>query len=318
MPVRYDNHVILGAGGAISRALLPELVKTGEQITVVSRSGASMAGAESRAADALDYDSLSAVVPEGSVVYLLIGLDYNAKVWQELWPPLMENVIRVCADRGALLVFLDNVYMYGPVGGPMTEDTPHRPMSEKGRVRAAIAETLMSSVEKGSLRALIARSADFYGPGAEKSGIPNSLVVDGLIKKGKAQWFADVDRKHSLTYTSDCGRALPYLVADEDAYNQVWHLPTASPPLTMREFTSIAARVLDIEPKLGTYSRAMLKFVGLFNPTVRELPEMLYQYDRDYLFDSSKFEKRYDFHPTPYDQAIRETVMYQRGLPARN
>jgi len=41
---------------------------------------------------------------------------------------------------------------------------------------------------------------------------------------------------------------------------------------------------------------------------MRELGEMLYQNDRDYLFDSSKFERRFDFTPTQYEEGIRTTA----------
>lgn len=275
----YDHHVILGAGGAISRALVPELIRNRQQVTLVSRSGRSVDGARSIAADILDDDALEAAVPEGSAVYLLVGLPYRAVVWEDAWPQIMRKVIRVCSEK-----------------------------------RAEIVETLDREVSAGSLSAIVARSADFYGPGAERNGIMNLLIIEKLLAGKAAQWVADADVLHSVTYTTDCGRAVPLLVADETSYNQVWHMPTASPPITMRRFTEIAAREIGAKPKLSVLSPWMLRLAGIFDRTVRELPEMLYQNDRDYIFDSSKLTERYAFAPTSYEQGIAETVAYYRSL----
>lgn len=275
----YDHHVILGAGGAISRALVPELIRNRQQVTLVSRSGRSVDGARSIAADILDDDALEEAVPEGSAVYLLVGLPYRAVVWEEAWPQIMRKVIRVCSEK-----------------------------------RAEIVETLDREVSAGSLSAIVARSADFYGPGAERNGIMNLLIIEKLLAGKAAQWVADADVLHSVTYTTDCGRAVPLLVADETSYNQVWHMPTASPPITMRRFTEIAAREIGAKPKLSVLSPWMLRLAGIFDRTVRELPEMLYQNDRDYIFDSSKLTERYAFAPTSYEQGIAETVAYYRSL----
>ena len=310
----YDDHVVLGAGGAIGHALVPELLRNRQSVTLVSRSGRSVEGARSVTADVLNYETLEAAVPEGSAVYLLVGLPYRAAVWEEVWPRVMRNVIHVCSEKHALLVFFDNVYMYGPVDGPMTEQTPHNPKSRKGAVRAEIVEALDREVSAGSLEAIVARSADFYGPGAEANGVPNLLILEKLLSGRPAQWLADVDVAHSLTYTTDCGRAISLLVADETSYNQVWHMPTATPPLTIRQFTEIAAQTIDAKPKLSILPPWMLRLAGIFDKTIRELPEMVYQYDRDYVFDSSKFTQRYSFSPTPYEQGIAETVAYHRGL----
>lgn len=312
--MEYENHVIIGAGGAITHSLVPELIRNKERITLISRSGRALPGTNPVAADATVYEDLLEAVPQGSAVYLLVGLPYEVTVWRAMWPRVMDTVIRVCEAKECLLVFFDNVYMYGPVDGPMTEDTPYRPTSEKGRVRAQIAESLTNAYDSGRIRGIIARSADFYGPGAEKTGIPNFLVVDRMLKGKTAQWLADAKTIHSLTYTTDCGRALPLLVADEGAYDQVWHLPTAHPPITMEQFAALCAEKLDARARVSVLGPVALRLAGLFDKTIRELPEMLYQNRNDYVFDSTKFERHFSFEPTSYEQGIAETVAYHRSL----
>jgi nucleoside-diphosphate-sugar epimerase len=271
-----------------------------------------MEGTQGVHADVTDYASLSECVPEGSAVYLLVGLPYDVRVWQDMWPKIMENVIRVCKEKQSLLLFFDNVYMYGHVRGPMTEETPHAPVSKKGEVRARIADLLMAEYTSGRMNGIIARSADFYGPGAEKTGVPNVLVIGNLLKGKSAQWLAGVDKLHSLTYTRDCGKALPLLVGDEHAYNQVWHLPTASPAITMRDFIELAARETGARARSSVLPRWMLGLGGLFDRTIKELSEMLYQNEFDYIFDSSKFQKHFSVGATPYEKGVAETVAHQR------
>jgi len=314
---QYETHVILGAGGAVTRALVPELLRNRQRVQLVSRSGSAMTGAAGIAADVTDYEALRTAVPEGSAVYLLVGLPYDVRVWETTWPPIMDNVIRVCREKSALLVFFDNVYMYGLVRGPMTEQSSHNPVSRKGKVRALIADKLTNEFTSGRLDAIIARSADFYGPGAEKSGIPNVLVFQNVLRGKKAQWLGRADKPHSLTYTTDCGRALPLLVGDESAHNQVWHLPTAHPPLTGRQFAHSVAAEMGASPSCSVLSPLMVKLGGMFDRTIHELSEMLYQNMNDYLFDSSRFEDHFSFTPTSYEQGIAETVSYYRQVEER-
>lgn len=307
-----NHHTILGAGGAIANSLAPLLVAHNERVRLVSRDPGPLAGTDAVAADVTDYAQVLQAVEGSSVVYLLVGLTYDIHVWRERWPRIMSNVISACKEHGCKLVFFDNVYMYGPVEGPMTEETPFRPTSKKGAVRAAIAEQLLQEMKGSGLKALIARSADFYGPGA-KTGVANILVFDNLHKGKKAQWLGAADLPHSFTYTPDAARALYLLAQREDAFGQTWHLPTAAPPLTGRQFITEAAAAMNRPAKLSTLSTSMLRLVGLFNRTVGELAEMNYQFKRPYVFNSDKFNRAFDFEPTPYAEGIRKTAAAYSG-----
>jgi nucleoside-diphosphate-sugar epimerase len=305
-------HVILGAGGAIGTPLAEELLARGVKVQTVSRSGRGPAGAEALRADLMQRDEVLRVVGQGSTVYLLAGLRYDRRVWRAQWPVIMDNAIAACAERGARLVFFDNVYMYGRVEGPMTETTPVRPSSEKGKVRAAIAAKLLEAAAAGRVKALIARAADFYGPHAEKTSVPSLLIMQRLAAGKPARVLVTADARHSYTYTLDCARALWPLAEADDACGQVWHLPTARPALTSREFVEIVAHELGVPPRLSVSPRWAVRVGGLFNVLLREVGEMLYQNDHDYIFDSSKFERRFAFTPTPYDQGIRESIRFLR------
>jgi nucleoside-diphosphate-sugar epimerase len=202
--------------------------------------------------------------------------------------------------------------MYGKVDGAMTEDTPYDPVSRKGDLRARIATQLMSEVRKGHITASIARAADFYGPGASKTSMPGILVFDRLAKGNRAQWLVNARASHSFTHVDDAAKAMVLLAGDENSWNQAWHLPTAANPLTGAAFIEQAALSLGAPARYTLLPKGLVRLGGLFNRSMAELYEMLYQYEYDYLFDSSKFEKAYNFKPTSYEEGIKATLQFTR------
>ena len=299
---------ILGANGVIGHELSRALVASTPAIRQVSRNPRKVNPAdETVVADLLDAQATSHAVAGSEVVYLVAGLKYDTSVWQEQWPKVMRNVINACKQHGARLVFFDNVYSYGRVDGLMTEDTPYNPISKKGEVRATIATMLLDEMRSGNLQALIARAADFYGPNAVNSFL--HATVFSRLKAGKApQWIGNPSAIHTFTYTPDTGRALVALGRSPEAYGQTWHLPTTKEPLTGAGFARLACELAKQPDKLQVAPRWMLKLMGLFVPVLRENEEMMYQFEYDYRFDSSKIESALGLQATPYRQGISEAL----------
>lgn len=299
---------ILGAGGPISNELAKALAARQLPFRLVGRNPRPVPGVtELVSADILNQDQVIQALAGSSVVHLLVGFKYDHKLWADQWPRAMANTIEACKRAAAKLVFFDNVYMYGKVNGPMTEDTPFNPCSKKGEIRAQIATTLINEWQAGRLTALIARSADFYGPNATNSAI-HSLIFEPLSKNKKASALVNESMPHSLTFTPDAGRSLLTLAESPSAWNQTWHVPTAPNPLTTKQFIAAAAQEFNGSAKHRTLSKPILTAVGWFNPLVRELGEMFYQNDSPYLFNSSKFANAFGFSGTPYPEGIRLTA----------
>jgi nucleoside-diphosphate-sugar epimerase len=302
---------VLGAGGSIANELAAILAERNAPLRLVGRNPKPVAGAQVFAANLSDREQTVEAVYGSSVVYLLAGLKYDLSIWRELWPRIMANTIEACKRAGARLIFFDNVYMYGKVDGPMTEETPYAPCSKKGAVRAEIATALMNQVKAGNLTAMITRSADFYGP-ATKNGVPNVLVFEPFARGATASWLVNAAVPHSLTFTRDAARGVAMLAEREPAWNQVWHLPTAPEPPTGKEFIEMAAAQFGIAPRYRVLSKPLIRIAGLFNPAVRESYEMLYQSDAPYLFDSTKFATEFGFAGTSYSEGIRITAASYR------
>lgn len=310
---------ILGSGGAIGIPLARELKNYIDHIRLVSRNQVAIHDSDELfRADLQNETDIDKAIAGSDVVYVVIGFEYRLKVWQNTWPPFLKAVINACKKHGAKLVFFDNVYMYDKTAIPfMTEDSPVNAPSKKGAVRQILHEMIMEETDKGHLTALIARSADFYGP-FNKSSALNMMVVDNFMKGKKAQAFGDIHKIHTYTYTPDAAKATALLGNTADAYNQVWHVPTTKEKLTTLQWIQLIAGQLGVEPDVQAIPVWMLRVLGLFVPIMREFPEMLYQYEQDYIFDSSKFEKRFGMHATRPEDGIRMLIEHLRAQKISN
>ena len=304
---------ILGANGTIGQVLARELLSYTDKIRLVSRNPRKVNESDELfPADLSKPEMVDRAVEGSEVVYLVVGLDYKLNVWEAQWPKLMKAVLDACIKYNSRLVFFDNVYMYDINAIPhMTEESPINPPSRKGAVRKHIAQMLLDEVKAGKLLALIARSADFYGPDNDKSVVMEIGYKN--LKKGKsANWFINADKKHSFTFTPDAAKATALLGNTVDAFNQVWHLPTDKNALTGREFFDLFARELKVKSRVSVMPMWLIKLLGLFVPVLKEMPEMMYQNDRDYFFDSAKFDKRFKFKTTTYQEGVRIIVENDR------
>ncbi len=300
---------ILGSGGGIGIPLAKELKKYTNQIRLVSRNPKKVNDTDELfPVDVNDLSNIDKAIAGSEVVYVVIGFEYKLSVWQQTWPAFMKAVIESCKTHQAKLVFFDNVYMYDKTTIPhMTELSAINPPSKKGEVRKQLCDMVMTEVANKSLTALIARSADFYGPNNKSSAL-QMMVIDNFLKGKKAQAFGNINKIHTYTYTPDAAKATALLGNTPDAYNQVWHLPTTKEKITTLQWIEMIAAELKVNAKTQSVPAWMIKILGLFIPIMREFPEMLYQYEQDYVFDSSKFEKRFGIEATTPKEGIKKLI----------
>lgn len=297
------RHVVLGGTGVVGRETISALTALDLPVTSVSRSGRAILGAASVSADLLDPEAVARAVESTAVAYLTVGLPYTLSAWRDQWPIVLQNAINACLQNNTHLVYFDNVYAYGQAHQPMTEVTPVRPSSKKGKVRAALLAQLESAGTERGLQYTVGRSADFYGPGASTS-IFNLFALD-KVRAGKGPtWLFDAGQPHSMTYTPDIGKALAVLGTDPRAKGRVWHLPTA-PALTGEQHMTLATHG---PARHRTMSPVMVRLGALFSSAARESLEMAYQNTQPYLFDASAFEREFDVESTTYAVGIEASL----------
>ena len=301
-----NNQIILGAGGSIGNALAKELKAYTQNILLFSRNPKKINDDDILiTGDLLSLEQTTNALKNVDVAYLVVGLPYNTKIWERDFLKIVHNVIEGCKIHKVPLVFLDNVYMYDPeYFEDLHEDAPFKIVSKKGAVRTAIASLINKEILKNSINILVARSADFYGKDV-KNSMFNEQVIKRIQEGKKANWFIDANKKHSLTLVSDAAKAIAKLGNSNQAYNQVWHLPTDKAH-TVNELLCKISKITGKPAKIQVASRFMITVLGWFIPAIRETKELLYQYDRDFEFKSTKFESEFNFKPKSIDAELRQ------------
>ncbi|HYO42499.1 MAG TPA: NAD-dependent epimerase/dehydratase family protein [Candidatus Limnocylindrales bacterium] len=304
-----DLHVVVGAG-PVGRALIGELAGRGLRVRVVARHGVPglPAGVETQHADITDHAAAGRATASAAVVYHAASAPYHR--WPELLPSLLRGVIAGARAAGARLVYADNLYAYGPVDGPLTEDLPSCAEGPNGHVRALLADQLLDAHARGSVRVAIGRASDFYGPWGRQSTAGERLFVPAL--RGKAtQVLGDPDMPHTYTYLGDFARGLATLGTHDEAFGQVWHLPSAE-TLTTRAFVELVYQAAGNPSKLSVMSPVLLRLLALASPMLKAVREQQYQRDRSWVVDHTKFARAFGAEVTPHADAIASTLAWWR------
>jgi len=307
-----ETHVILGAG-PVGLALADLLIAEGKKVRVVSRSGKARAAAdvEVRAADAMDPTALAELCSDAAVVYHCMNApSYAEQV--EIIPKMQKVLIPVVGASGAPLIVTDTLYMYGETHGkPMTEDTPHNATSRKGMMRAQVIREFMKAHKEGKVQVALGTAADFYGPRVTNSSFGYTIFPPILSGK-PAQALGNINLPHAYSYIKDVARGLATLGAHEEALGKQWLLPVA-PAVSTRQMLDLVQEELGAPVRVQTIPKIGVQAIGLFNPTMRELVEVFYQYTEAQIVDSSKFEAAFGWKATPLKEGIRETVEWFRN-----
>ena len=312
------NHVVLGTG-AIGRAVMEELIKRGESVRMVNRSGKMdevPAGVEIVASDLYDQAKVKEVTRGANVVYQSAQPNYNE--WPKKFPLLQKSILDGLTGSNTKLVLVENLYMYGETNGKtMTEDTPYRAYTRKGRVRGEISTAAFDAQKDGRVRVTSARGGNFFGPWGIDSTM-GARAFYPLLQGKPAQLIGRIDLPHSHTYTKDFGKALVILGERSEADGQAWHVPNDVPIITQSELVRMFAEEAGVEPKISSMGKLMMTIGGFFIPEAKETIEMMYEFDQPFIVDSSKFEKTFGMKATPIREAIRETVAWYRSHPEKH
>ena len=306
-----DLHVVLGASGGIGGAVVRQLARRGHRVRAVNRAGNAdvPAGVERLAADVATAEGAKAAAAGAAVVYHCAQPPYTD--WPAAFPPLTGAIAEGAATVGAKLVFADNLYSYGPHAGPLTEDLPAAATGPKGRVRALMAGRLLAASRQGRLRVAIGRASDYYGP-AGLASVTGERLFRAALAGRTVRWLGRLDQPHTLSYLEDVAAGLAVLGERDRADGQVWHLPAAE-PLSGRRFLELVLAATGGRSRIATNPAAMVRLAGLFVPFIREVGEVLYEFQAPHVLDWSKFRRAFgSFTPTPHEEAVARTVAWFR------
>lgn len=296
-------HVIVGAG-ATGSATARLLADSGEQVRLITRRGSGPVHPriERVAADATDTARLAELATGAAILFNCAMPPYDR--WPAEFPPLAAALLATAERTGSDYVMLGNTYGYGPIDGPVTEDLPMAPTSQKGIVRSQMWLDACAAHAAGRVRVTEVRANDYLGVGAYS---PFTLMVGAQVLAGSpASYPGDLDAPHSWSYTGDVARTLIAAARHNESWCRAWHVPSVS-EASVRELATHLAEAADAPaPQLHHMTVQELQDIGRTDSVMAEFPEMLYLYDRPNILDASSTAKTLGVTPTPLDGVLAE------------
>ena len=307
-------HVVIGASGGTGQVIVRELHAAGRSIRAVNRSGRLpvASGVEVVAADATDAAQMRRVCAGATVVYNCVNPPFLR--WREMFPAAVDGVLAGAAAADAVLVFADDTWMYGRVTAPMTEDTPHRPVSAKGVLRAWLAERVLAAHHRGDVRTVIGRAGELYGPAVES--LLGRNLFGAALAGGTARWLGRLDQPVTPAFVDDFARSLVTLAEHPEAYGAVWHAPHPE-PTTGRGFIDSIFAAAGARSRVTAHGPATVRALGLVSPIAREGAEMIYQFTMPFVVDGTRYQDAFGVKATPVDEAVQATLDWYRANPGR-
>ncbi len=302
-----NEHVIIGSGPT-GQATARLLVSRGEQVVIINRSGSgdSIAGVQRLACDAANKDSLRSATGGATVIYNCANPSYTS--WPTDWPPLADSILNAATHAGARLVTLSNLYGYAPPTRPMVETDPLTATSVKGRVRADMWLAAKAAHDAGDVEVTEARASDFFGAALGPSVHMGDRVTSALKAGKTVDVLGDPDAPHSWTAIDDVATTLVELGSNPAAAGLAWHVPTAA-PLSQRELITQMGHVAGLENvKIRKTPPALLKVLGWCQPVIRELEEVMYQFEQPFVLDSSAAIEQFNLKPAPLAESLAKTM----------
>lgn len=305
------HHVVIGANGSIGHALVEQLARKNLSPLAISRTAPArpLLDASYVQINILQSDALIKLINKNSIVYYAANAPYHH--WKSELEPMLDAVIHACRNRGIRFVYIDNVYAYGGQKKVLHESLPYNAQTEKGKLRAHLAEKIMQEHKAGTMEVTIARASDIFGP-AVKMATLGEYVVKNLIKSGSASVPVSVTTPHCFNFVNDLACNIITLAQSSIAWGEIWHMPCAK-AISIQNWGRLLLTELDKEGDITTMPALVKKILGLFIPPLREYNEMQYEYEQEYELSARKFLKTFSAVITPHVEAVHQTIAWYKN-----
>lgn len=305
--------LVLGATGGMGYSLVHELV--GKKINVVAfaRNQEKLERLFSPSpylsffvGDAFNLDDVRQAANGVDIIFHTVSIPYEK--WKAGHPTLMKLILEVALEKQAKLVIVDNIYAYGQqTSKPIKEDTLKAPTTKKGNIRLAL-EKMASDYQKQGLDILFAHFPDFYGPNAASTYLHSTFT--SLLNGKRPIFVGPLDVPREFIYTPDGAKALVALALQTHTYNEHWNIPGHS-TITGNEIINIANSFVGQSKKPLEIKKWMIAMLGIINPFMREVKEMMYLTKHSHILCGEKCEKHIGPIPkTPYEVGIIQTLQW--------
>ena len=307
--------LILGSTGSIGYAFAGNLISKNIAITVLVRDVAKANNlfksnplVEIIRGDVQDLVLLKQLSTDKK--YIFHGINYPYDKWFGNMDTATMKIIEAASINKAMIIFPGNVYNYGnlPI---IKEGSPQNPSTRKGNLRVELEKMLYEAAYAGKCNVLNVSLPDFWGPNVLNEGI-KPIFMNAL--KGKAlPSMIRTDIPHQMVFTKDAAEIMVRLMQRglEKPYENYNYGGYIHP--TLKGFLNQISRLANTPEKITTYPKWLFSILGIFNPVMKEVKEMLYLFEGTVILDDSKVRKLFpDFKETSMDEAITETLNWFR------
>ncbi len=282
---------VFGAAGPIGLSIAGALQRRGVRFRAVGRSidklraaFTAFPAAELHAADLADAASARTAATSADTIFYCVGVPYHDFAQH---PRLMRTAIEAAHHAGVeRVVVISSVYSYGVPTGPLVDELhPREPATFKGRMRKAQEDLVLGAHAKGRVKTLVLRLPDFYGPHADNS-LANPIFRAALTGR-PANWIGSLDAAHEFMFVPDVGPVAVELARRDECFGDAWNL--AGPgAISGRTFIEMVYAAAGVPPQHRVAGKTLMRLMGLFNRTVRELVEMHYLAETPVLLDDTR------------------------------
>lgn len=288
--------LILGARGKIGRHFSKAFADAGWQVRPYSR------GTDMRAA------------ARGCDV-IVNGLNPPAyHDWDRQLPQITAQVIDAAKTSGGTVLFPGNVYVFGTEPGPWDQDTPHRPVARKGRIRADVEARYRAAAEAG-VRTILLRAGDFIDPDGDDDVM--GLLYLRSLSRGRVTTLGNPDVPRAHAFLPDMARAGVMLAERRADLPPFTDVPFEGLTFSTSDLIRALERLTGQHLKTARFPWALMTLAAPVWELARELREMRYLYDTPHRLSGARLAALLpDFAATPLDQVLRRVLARRQPAAA--
>lgn len=302
--------LVLGASGGMGYSIVNELISRGMEVTAFARSEQKLKNLYGeqqeitiQTGDIFNLQDIVTAAKDVDIIFQTANIPYPE--WEDKLVPFFQNVLQAADIQKAKLVLVENIYAYGrSTGFKVTENTPKQPHTKKGKIRLQVEQL----VKQSNVPTIIAHFPDFYGPNAENTLM--HFTLKDAVRHKKTMFVGIQTIAREFIYTPDGAKAAVNLSMHDNAYGHNYNIPGYD-VITGEEIVQVIRELSGYDKPVRTVSKNMIRFLGIFDATMREVVEMFYLNEEPVVLDGTKYEN--DIGPlprTPYREGIKQTIEY--------
>lgn len=209
----------------------------------------------------------------------------NYNNWAVNIPAITRQVISAASASGATVIIPGNVYNFGDTDGTWDEMTPHRPVTEKGRIRVEMEAAYRAS----GVRTIILRAGHFIDP--NRKGDAHSILTMAKVHRGKITALGGVDVVQAHAYLPDWARAAVRLAEIGDTLAPFEDVPFPGHAFSLTDVKTTLEEAMGRPMRFSQFPWWATVFMAPFSELIREFRKMRYLYDTSHRLGATAFDR---------------------------